>query len=448
VPRGLWAEITGKAPDLNTAIEVFTGSAPILHPILVLSANAPSEDLSPEMAFNSGPRQREREYFQQFLPEERMLPFRRRTVPTDAVEAILQALGTHGDNERLQRALVQYYQALQNWGPGQEIMALAHIYMGMEALTPVALRREMQKQKCSKEEIASSWNVDVRQLDSEVRHRILFAGDVATYRAVKKASDGFEHGFLSFPEIRVTATQTRLAAASLLRRAIVQQMSLDGKIQDKLLGPPYNQPFALHFAKYLRGQLISEHEALAPEDQMYPRFIWSTTAKEAGQTDEGDPIVGFEETLSPRFGKEVSFAMSKVEVWGPNPYREDRAARAIDKPIETPRIETEEESAFKINDKRAEPWVNAVGRLIVNLGGLGALSHAWLDRLRPQGNKDTSKIPLKDRAQTIVELLATSRNYGRGVAPYLARHLRGGPIKNSRLGSFDGRRSPVYSRRR
>jgi len=189
VPRGLWAEITGEAPDLNTAIEVFTGSAQALHPILVLSANAPSEDLLPEIAFNSGPRQREREYFQQFLPEERMLPFRRRTMPTDVVKAILQALGTHSDNERFHRAIVQYYQALQNWGPGQEIMALAHIYMGMEALTPVVLRGEMQKRERSKEEIASSWNVDVKQLDSEVRCRILFAGDVAMYRVVKKASE-------------------------------------------------------------------------------------------------------------------------------------------------------------------------------------------------------------------------------------------------------------------
>jgi hypothetical protein len=185
VPRGLCAEVRGEAQSIYEALQEFTTAAQTLLPLLSVSANAPIKDLQPELAFEITPGVEEREFFQQFLLDERLLPYRPRKVHARATKELMQAVVKNPEKDRLLRASAQYFHALQEWGPGQEIMALAHIYIGMEILTPVALRTHLSQYRIDKADLVSAWKIDLCRLDSEVRRRLVFDGDDDTYAKVK-----------------------------------------------------------------------------------------------------------------------------------------------------------------------------------------------------------------------------------------------------------------------
>lgn len=319
VPRGLWAEITGPAPDLKTALNAFVQAAQNLLPVLVIATNAPTEDLTPELALETTPGVQERDFFQQFLLDERLLPFERRPVPCHLAHAVLDALGHSTEQERIHRTLAHYHHALTNWGFGTEIVALAHIYMGMEALTPVALRQLLAERNIAREDLLRDWSIDVQQLDSEVRRRILFQGDVHLYREVKQASDGFEHGFLPFPDIHNAALRHREAAARYLRDAIFRCLELDDDTVVELTQPPYTRPFALRFAKYVWGKIIGDSDDLAAPDQQYPILTWRSDAVEESSEEGQDPRIGFKETFAPKLAEGIKFQLARYEVWGAKP---------------------------------------------------------------------------------------------------------------------------------
>jgi hypothetical protein len=316
IPRGLWAEITGSAPDLKSAINSFGQAAQNLVPVLVIATNAPIGDLTPEIAFETTKDIEEREFFQQFLLDERLLPFERRPVPCRLARAILKALGHSPDYKRIHRALAHYYHALNNWGFGTEILALAHIFMAMEALTPVVLRRLLAAKGVSSDNLIAQWSIEPSRLQSEVRRRILFNGDTELYRAVKRASDGFEHGFLPFPDIHETAIRNREAAARCLREAILRSLDLGEDVMMELTAPLYDQPFSLRFAKYVWGKLLGSRDDLAAPDQQYPILKWRSDAVEEPSPETDDPKIGFRETLTPTLGEDISFQVLRYEVWG------------------------------------------------------------------------------------------------------------------------------------
>lgn len=55
VPRELYAEVRGPAPSLDDAISPFTFSARLLVPFISLAANAPVDELEPQLGHESTP---------------------------------------------------------------------------------------------------------------------------------------------------------------------------------------------------------------------------------------------------------------------------------------------------------------------------------------------------------------------------------------------------------
>lgn len=128
--------------------------------------------------------------------------------------------------------MTQYALALGHWRPGHEILALAHLFIGMEALTPVALRRELSRSRLTEDELARSWGIEERRagarrtrLAAEVRRRTLFRGDEETATKARKASDGLEHGFLEFARVRKLAADARDKDRSLLAGRNLRHLS-------------------------------------------------------------------------------------------------------------------------------------------------------------------------------------------------------------------------------
>jgi hypothetical protein len=245
-----------------------------------------------------------------------LLVVERRRLSSDLVIRVLETLLKHEEVERLRRSLGQYYQALQNWEPGYEVLALAHLWMGMEAITPVALRRHMRTVGASRSDLANSWKVDERDLEAEVRRRLIMRGNTQTYASAKKASDGFEHGFLGFDEVRAESERARDETADCLRWSICEELQVRPEDVDILTSSPFQKPGHLRVTKYMRGKLVFEGDDLAAPDQAYPFLEWQTNYREVPNPDSDDIKFKMEETITPRLAEGVEFRPQRIEVWG------------------------------------------------------------------------------------------------------------------------------------
>lgn len=325
VPRGLWVEIRGQAPTLRDALDLFPQIAGTVCPILTFVANAPTEPLVPELAFDRSPDSPEREFFQQFLFDERLLPFVRPKFPGDSARALMELMSKHPDQDRIHRAMAQYHAAVQSWFVGGEIMALGHLYMAVEALTPVAIRSHLKAAGgISREKLATQWGVEVRHLDSEARKRLIFDNDAELYSRAKEASDGFEHGYLPFQTIRQHAIATRNGAAKAVRRTILRLLAIPQAHAAVLLSPPFDEIPTLRVDKYVFGTLRGTLDSLALDTESYPILGWSSRVKEIILNPDGTTRIKFEETMSPRLGTGTSLSLMSLEVWsgaskGPTP---------------------------------------------------------------------------------------------------------------------------------
>lgn len=316
LPMGLMAEVRGIAPSLDEAVEQFSKAAQSLCPVLALAGNSPIEDMAPEIGYDFSPGITEREYFQQFLPEERFLLVERRRLSSDLLGRMLNALIHHPSSDRLHRAFAQYYQALRNWELGQETLALAHLWMGVEALTPIVLHRTLSGLGLDRASLASSWSVEARHLDSEVRRRLIFENDEESYKRARSTSDGFEHGFLNFVEINEHSAAVRLKVASHLRAAIIAQLGLDASDVKVLTSCPFNKPGHLHIAKYVRGMLIAPSEHLAADGQAHPFLEWRTTFQEVPSESPNEVNFTFKDHFTTRLAEGVSFKLRGIKIWG------------------------------------------------------------------------------------------------------------------------------------
>jgi hypothetical protein len=198
---------------------------------------------------------------------------------------------------------------------------LAYLYMGMEALTKAFRRQHCQRANCTESQLAASWGIELKNLDPEVRKRLLFKGDHECYKKAKAASDGLEHGFLTFDKVLSYAQDAYERTASYLRSAIIELTEVEESANQVLFSPKYEQPLQLwKAAKYLRGRLLGQTDKLAAEGQEYPIFRWQSSIKAVTRIDSGDYNLSLNENLTASLGEGVSFQPNSLEVWGPHKY--------------------------------------------------------------------------------------------------------------------------------
>jgi hypothetical protein len=175
----------------------------------------------------------------------------------------------------------------------------------------------------SRAALIDAWKIEPKQLDSEVRLRLLFDGDEDTYSKVKRASDGFEHGFLNFHDIRTTALALRESAAGYLRRALLRLSGIPASTVSQLVSHPYTKPFQLEYTKYLWGTLKGKTDQLAAPDQEFPIVTWRSKPSQRPNTKGPDPEIIFEESFTPQLAPRVQFQLRRLEVWGAQPDQKD-----------------------------------------------------------------------------------------------------------------------------
>src|SRR5271166_165060 len=221
VPKNFWVEARGPARNLNEAVEQFGNTSLLFATMIALTANADMGQLEPELVFDVTPGTSEHDFLQSFVPDPPIDAVPGRPIDVELVSAVVAALAGHEDQQRLCRAAVQYVEALRSWGPGREITCIAHLYMGVEAVTKAVLRAHVRRSERSLDELVADWNLRIsaranvgKEVEHEARRRLIFHGDLNCARKAREASDAFEHGYSDFGDIHKPAREVLVRTAA------------------------------------------------------------------------------------------------------------------------------------------------------------------------------------------------------------------------------------------
>jgi hypothetical protein len=332
IPRELWVEVCGPESDLDRFMASAHDKANTLVSVMTFALNAATEHLQIDLALDACDHHQEHDFFQNCLPDETGLPRRARWLEAEEVGPLIEALLAHPDRDRLLRAVAQYEAALLYWHPGGELMAMAHLYMAMEALTPLAKRRSIGEFG-SLEALAEAWGVEPRscsecgheyglsgQVDAEVRRRVLFQEQDEVYQGAKRASDGFEHGFMPMATVREGAIRHRDALSVLVRRATFDLIGVDPAAVAALLTETRDHPVAAISAqRYWRTTLVGATADLAAPTENYPRFRIFESFDDAGTREDGSVEVSPRYTIQLVAGEGVVAQGGQWQTFLPGP---------------------------------------------------------------------------------------------------------------------------------
>jgi hypothetical protein len=316
LPVALWAEVRGEAGcSLNGAVEAFANAAGALRAFLAFAANA-ALSLEVELAYDSTPGIREREYLQVFVARApARLPPSRRILPEPTMHA-LRSLASHRNSTQIHCAIAHYAEALEHWHMGEETVALGHVYIAAEALTQPMCDAVLRARRMDRAQLASAWGIEKKRLNNEVRARLIFGRDAACYKRAKEARDGYFHAFRPLANVREDARATYVAGAQHLREAVLKLLRPGESVVKRLTSPPFDKPRGpLVVDKYLRGTLLSESDEVAAEDQEYPIMLWQSGIRSVSLDATGMYIVAPEDTITARFATGVRLANAAIEYW-------------------------------------------------------------------------------------------------------------------------------------
>lgn len=322
VPGDMETVIDVESENIEDAVTWVTAGYELAS-IVSLAANAALSPLEIELAYETTPGKTEREHFQRFVATDKGTHSSRR-VPMDATVAFMSAIAVHPERNRLVRAITQYNQALIRWSMGNELLCVAHLFMGVEALKIACLRKQLDETGVSREELANewgfvpapNWTVD-RFLDQESRTRLVFHGDALHHKLAKEVSDKFEHGLANGGDLFKDARETLVPSAEHLRRAIIELSGIAECHASVLLSEKFKWPRGLgELEQYFRSTLVGEGEISGGAGWPHPCWEWRHTIKSV-TLDEESWIFSYtpETNMTARIPAEFVFQGGKLEVW-------------------------------------------------------------------------------------------------------------------------------------
>ena len=304
VPILLVVVVEGPGESLERALRSFADAAHSVVALLAVATNVAIDAPTLERGYQVAPSSPRRSFYQNLVPAVAGNSHRARLVDGEMTQEVLARIARSPDRERILRAARQYRLALSYWQPGNETLALAHLYMGIETITDVHLRLELRRRGLSQEQLAAEWGLSDKERErlkssllSHTRSQIVFKGDAQTYRSARDASDGFEHGYSSLEEVDANARSTRAQTAVYLREAILVGAGLRDESLRRLLAPPFD--FPIHsgpetFEAW--ANLYGDGDRLAPMDAHHPGveigWLPTTATQGGGMTEVRHDAVG------------------------------------------------------------------------------------------------------------------------------------------------------------
>jgi hypothetical protein len=246
------------------------------------------------------------------------LPPSSRPADGPAFGALAQAMLTSPERARLIRAVGQYQYALGHFAPGRETFALSHLWMAVEALTRV-IRNIALEEAGSRELLLEAWGIELKDLDPEVRRRVIFCGDIESYSETKRVSDGFEHGYLDPGTIHDYARKRFIKVAEYVREATIRAAFSPQSVPAELTAEELRYPLgASPVRRYVRGTLIGPGDELAPGGGGFPGFRIDSTSVETRRSPRGHIDIEPLDALRFMAGGQTQASDVKFQLWGPS----------------------------------------------------------------------------------------------------------------------------------
>jgi hypothetical protein len=290
--------------------------------IVAFTANVQTGVPEVHIAYDSTPGEARRDFMEVFLPDEQGAPSSGRRIEPAEFTVVFEALDSTSEASRLSRALNQYQIALRYWYFGGEYLALAHLYMAVEAMARSLVRAECESRGITDRDLARTHHIDPDDpkrtrwkdaLETWAKKELLFEGDVETYKAAKDASDGLEHGYMEMRDVFDRALNTAEQTFSYVRRSILDLLKLSPKQFPEL---HERRPKDVQSSrKIVRGQFIGIGDELAPDGDTYPYLEW--TSKVGAFTRTGDEFnLNHEERWTVRCHPNYAFEGVRFEARG------------------------------------------------------------------------------------------------------------------------------------
>jgi len=142
-PRDLIIEVKGEGSSLDETVGSYQQVAQGFANFTAFVTNAAVDQARLHLAFDASPEGHEHEFLQFFSPSGPEVLANGRMLEEPELGSFLQAGLSHSDWTRLARAIGHYSTALSYWYYGGETLALAHLYMAAEGLTPAMIRANL-----------------------------------------------------------------------------------------------------------------------------------------------------------------------------------------------------------------------------------------------------------------------------------------------------------------
>ncbi len=316
-PGALVIDVSIGAPQLDDAMQLAMIVGGNLAALMAVACNAGVDQPAVDRAYETTRNADRRPYFQDLTPRHDMRGRRIRFIALRSTQRFVARTMRSIHSERIIRASRHYQTALGHLARGGETLALAHLFMGCEAITSVVLDCELTRLGADEEVLARQWELrvdDPRYIRSELlreaRPRLVFGSDRETHRLAKLASDGFEHGFKNWETVGALASKVVGATAQYLRGCIIRSATFP-ESEEELLCEPFSYPVhAGGNVLQISGVLVGRG-SLAPEGQLHPGIACERLPGRAWRTGEG---LNIEESgiLRPRLGKGIHLEEVKV----------------------------------------------------------------------------------------------------------------------------------------
>lgn len=308
LPRELYAETSVAGGAFHDATAASEQAANVLTPLMSLACNAFVPEFQLQLAYETTPGATHRQFKQWFYtdpaPVLPLLPGR--LLDPELTWVVVDHALQHPEGERIHRACVQYQEALRSWLPQRELRAVAHLFMAVEALTKALLRQECEQRSLDADGLCAEWGIEKKELDGEIRLRLIFHGDRQCYKTMKDASDGLEHGFLAFPKLHAMAARCRDTGARHIRETILQFLHLPPDAYDRLTSATYEPPVSGHgVMRAIEGTFVGEGGLAAP-GAAHPFFEWTLPIK-AVERRGNDHIITMQDNATLRCADGIQF---------------------------------------------------------------------------------------------------------------------------------------------
>ncbi|MBS9718546.1 hypothetical protein ACFFUT_04795 [Pseudohalocynthiibacter aestuariivivens] len=323
-PGDMMVFAQGDAPNCMEAAQSFLMHGQVLIAIIACVANAHASILEPEISFEVEPESDRGEYFQRFMRADKPA-LTSRFINVEAASKAITAVHASDEQDRIIRATAQYAQALRNWRHGFELIALSHLFMGVEAIQKACLRHKLKKDGKTSEELAADWgwvegggNMTIQQyLDAAAKGELVFQSDRDTYNAAKDVSDRYEHGLENMGTLIPRARDNLVLTAKYLREAIFSVLDLDQDTLEKIMGEPYNKPRGpLGQELYLSGELTGVSENYPPDGFDWPSLFWKNGIKDITFDEHVDKYKYHPDmTVTGNFKGDAKLENLRFEIW-------------------------------------------------------------------------------------------------------------------------------------